>query len=240
MEADIVIRAGQIVTADCIFQADVAIAGESIVAVGQGLSGKRIIDAAGKYVIRRNRQPSFLRPRSLTGNWHTAPARRRARSHHGPEMPNSFPRPNLMLRQSTIAARSVCRLRHLRLLAKTTWTAQGAVEGRGRFSASCAIPSRPPLRPTRHSGIIRDPRATGAALHGTPRTLHHARRQSKLEAAVRTDRFFPRPSCRPAELRDRAVARGDFRRRPARAAIAHKSSARSALTGWRRQRRAWT
>ena len=51
MEADIVIRGGQVVTADAVFIADVAIAGEKIVAVGAAPAAKRTIDAAGKYVI---------------------------------------------------------------------------------------------------------------------------------------------------------------------------------------------
>src|SRR5204863_4482289 len=44
-------RGGQVVTADAVFPADVAIAGERIVSVGQGVKGKREIDATGKYVI---------------------------------------------------------------------------------------------------------------------------------------------------------------------------------------------
>jgi allantoinase len=51
MQADIVIRGGEVVSADAVFRADVAIAGERIVAVGQDLEGQRVIDAAGKYVI---------------------------------------------------------------------------------------------------------------------------------------------------------------------------------------------
>jgi allantoinase len=51
MEADIVIRGGQVVSADAVFPADVAIAGEKIVAVGENLSGKRTIDAKGKHVL---------------------------------------------------------------------------------------------------------------------------------------------------------------------------------------------
>lgn len=51
MEADIVIRGGQVVSADAVFPADVAISGEKVVAVGQNLKGKREIDATGKYVM---------------------------------------------------------------------------------------------------------------------------------------------------------------------------------------------
>lgn len=51
MSADIVITGGKVVTADAVFEADVAIAGEKIVAVGQSLSGKKVIDAKGKYVM---------------------------------------------------------------------------------------------------------------------------------------------------------------------------------------------
>src|SRR5205814_4322947 len=51
MEADIVIRGGQVVTADAVFTADVAIAGDKIVAVGSAPGAKKIIDATGKYVL---------------------------------------------------------------------------------------------------------------------------------------------------------------------------------------------
>lgn len=51
MEADIVIRGAQVVSADALFSADVAISGEKIVAVGRDLKGKRVIDASGKYVL---------------------------------------------------------------------------------------------------------------------------------------------------------------------------------------------
>ena len=51
MESDIVIRGGEVVSADAVFPADVAISGEKIVAVGQGLQGKKVIDAKGKYVL---------------------------------------------------------------------------------------------------------------------------------------------------------------------------------------------
>ena len=47
---DLVIKNGTIVTADATFQADVAVQGETIAAVGQRLSGTREIDAAGKLV----------------------------------------------------------------------------------------------------------------------------------------------------------------------------------------------
>ena len=51
MESDIVIRGGEVVSADALFPADVAISGEKIVALGQGLQGKKVIDAKGKYVL---------------------------------------------------------------------------------------------------------------------------------------------------------------------------------------------
>ncbi|MFI4995346.1 MAG: dihydropyrimidinase, partial [Hyphomicrobiales bacterium] len=49
---DIVIRGGRVATASDVFDADVAITGESIAAIGKGLgSGKRDIDARGKLVL---------------------------------------------------------------------------------------------------------------------------------------------------------------------------------------------
>ena len=49
---DIVIRGGRVATATDVFDADVAIAGETVAAIGRGLpSGKREIDARGKLVL---------------------------------------------------------------------------------------------------------------------------------------------------------------------------------------------
>ena len=49
---DIVIRGGRVATASDTFEADVAIAGETIAAIGRSLSpGKREIDARGKLVL---------------------------------------------------------------------------------------------------------------------------------------------------------------------------------------------
>ncbi|RME45959.1 MAG: dihydropyrimidinase [Caldilineae bacterium] len=50
MEFDLVIKNGTIVTAEATVQADVGIRGERIAAVGEGLSGRRELDAAGKLV----------------------------------------------------------------------------------------------------------------------------------------------------------------------------------------------
>ncbi|MFL5167468.1 MAG: dihydropyrimidinase, partial [Microvirga sp.] len=48
---DLVIRGGTLATASDTFEADLAIAGESIAAVGRGLAaGRREIDARGKLV----------------------------------------------------------------------------------------------------------------------------------------------------------------------------------------------
>jgi dihydropyrimidinase len=49
---DIVIREGRVATASDVFDADVAITGERIAAIGRGLaSGKREINARGKLVL---------------------------------------------------------------------------------------------------------------------------------------------------------------------------------------------
>ncbi len=51
MKYDLVIKNGEVVTAVTSFPADVAINGDTIVAVGRGLHGRREIDAAGKLVL---------------------------------------------------------------------------------------------------------------------------------------------------------------------------------------------
>jgi dihydroorotase-like cyclic amidohydrolase len=48
---DLIIRNGLIINSDGIVNADLAIQDEQIAAIGLGLSGRRVIDAAGCYVI---------------------------------------------------------------------------------------------------------------------------------------------------------------------------------------------
>lgn len=48
---DLVIRNGTIVTAEAVYQADIAVSGETIAAVGRDLHGRRELDATGHYVI---------------------------------------------------------------------------------------------------------------------------------------------------------------------------------------------
>jgi dihydropyrimidinase len=50
MKYDLVIKNGRIITAHTSYNADIAIQGEQIAAIGQGLAGKREIDAGGKLV----------------------------------------------------------------------------------------------------------------------------------------------------------------------------------------------
>jgi len=51
MPLDLVIRGGTVATAEKTFRADVGIEGERIAALGDGLSGARVIDASGKLVL---------------------------------------------------------------------------------------------------------------------------------------------------------------------------------------------
>src|SRR3989454_11163968 len=51
MALDLVIRGGTVVTAEKTFRADVGIEGEKIVEIGPSLSGKKVIEAAGKIVM---------------------------------------------------------------------------------------------------------------------------------------------------------------------------------------------
>jgi dihydropyrimidinase len=51
MTHDVVIKDGQLITAQDTFTADIGIAGERIATIGHGLSGRREIDARGLYVI---------------------------------------------------------------------------------------------------------------------------------------------------------------------------------------------
>src|SRR5438477_4911207 len=53
MDIDILIKGGQVVSPDAVFAADVAVTGETIVAVGDlgSIPSKKTIEARGKYVI---------------------------------------------------------------------------------------------------------------------------------------------------------------------------------------------
>ncbi|MCA9961837.1 MAG: amidohydrolase family protein, partial [Anaerolineales bacterium] len=51
MNFDLVIKNGTVVTAVATYQADIGINGEQIAAIGQGLHGRRELDAADKLVI---------------------------------------------------------------------------------------------------------------------------------------------------------------------------------------------
>src|SRR5262245_39238618 len=51
MALDLVIRGGTVVTDEKTFSVDVGIQGEKIVELKTGLSGKRVIDATGKFVM---------------------------------------------------------------------------------------------------------------------------------------------------------------------------------------------
>ena len=48
---DLVIRGGTLVSDTAVFDADVAVNGQTIAAIGQNLHGRRELDATGKYVI---------------------------------------------------------------------------------------------------------------------------------------------------------------------------------------------
>ena len=51
MSFDLVIRGGTVVTAEKTLRADIGIQGGKIAAIGNGLSGKRVLDASGKLVM---------------------------------------------------------------------------------------------------------------------------------------------------------------------------------------------
>ena len=64
---DIVIKNGQVITASTTFQADVAIQGETIAAIGQSLSGERELEAAGKLVLPGG--GGYSRPHANASAW---------------------------------------------------------------------------------------------------------------------------------------------------------------------------
>src|SRR5947199_10079355 len=74
---DLLIRGGRVATVSDVFEADVAISGETIVAIGRGLPGRasREMDARGKLVLRGGGDsPAHVAQPSAAGvvNAHTA------------------------------------------------------------------------------------------------------------------------------------------------------------------------
>ena len=238
MEADIVIRGGQVVTADAVFTADVAIAGEKIAAVGDALKAKKTIDATGKYVIPgaidshvHFRAPGY----DHKEDWQTGTgSAARGGVTTVLEMPNTNPPTGtleaLKIKQGIAARQAYVDYGIYGLLDENNIGQLEALAAAGVSSFKCFMGNTFGDLPAPSDGAMLEGFEILARL-GLRCTVHAenasimARRQAKLEAAGRTDplaHLAARPEVCAIEAVSRAVVFAEWT--GARLHIAHKSS----------------
>lgn len=238
MEADIVIRGGEVVTADAVFRADVAIAGEKIISVGQEIAGKRVIDASGKYVIPgaidshvHFRTPGY----DYKEDWQTGTgAAARGGVTTVLEMPNTNPPTGsleaLKMKQGIAAKQAYVDYGIYGLLDEKNLDQLEALAQAGVSGFKCFMGNTFGDLPAPSDGAMLEGFEILARL-GKRCTVHAenasimARRQAKLEAAGRTDtlaHLAARPEVCAIEAVSRAVIFAEWT--GARLHIAHKSS----------------
>ncbi|MGH8221693.1 MAG: allantoinase AllB [Woeseiaceae bacterium] len=241
MQADILIRGGDVATADGVYHADVAIAGETIVAVGELAStgvAKRIIDATGRYVIPgaidshvHFRAPGY----DYKEDWETGTG---AAARGGVttvfEMPNTNPPTGtleaLRLKQSIAARQAYVDYGIYGLLDENNIGELEALTQAGVSGFKCFMGNTFGDLPAPSDGAILEGFEILARC-GHRCTVHAenasimARRQARLEAAGRTDplaHLAARPEVCAMEAVSRALIFAEWT--GARLHIAHKSS----------------
>ena len=238
MEADIVIRGGEVVSADAVFSADVAISGEKIVAVGNDFKAKRVIDASGKYVIPgaidshvHFRAPGY----DYKEDWQTGTgAAARGGVTTVLEMPNTNPPtgtlPALKLKQGIAARQAYVDYGIYGLLDEKNLDQLEALTAAGVSGFKCFMGNTFGDLPAPSDGAMLEGFEV-LARRGMRCTVHAenasimARRQAKLEAAGRSDplaHLAARPEICAIEAVSRAVVFAEWT--GARLHIAHKSS----------------
>lgn len=238
MEADIVIRGGQVVTADAVFPADVAIAGEKILAVGGSHSGRKMIDATGKYVIPgaidshvHFRTPGY----DYKEDWQTGTgAAARGGVTTVLEMPNTKPPTGtlqaLRMKQDIAARQAYVDYGIYGLLDESNIGELEALIDAGVSGFKCFMGNTFGDLPAPSDGAMLEGfeilarRGMRCTVHAENASIM-ARRQSKLEAAGRTDplaHLAARPEVCAIEAVSRAVVFAEWT--GARLHIAHKSS----------------
>jgi dihydroorotase len=238
MQADIVIRGGEVVAANAVFAADVAIVGERIAAVGAGLDGKKLIDAKGKYVIPgvidshvHFRAPGY----DHKEDWQTGTgAAARGGVTTVMEMPNTRPATGtldaLKMKQDIAARQAYVDYGIYGLLDENNLEQLEALANAGVSSFKCFMGNTFGDLPAPSDGAMLEGFEILARL-GLRCTVHAenasimARRQAKLEAAGRTDplaHLASRPEVCAIEAVSRAVIFAEWT--GARLHIAHKSS----------------
>lgn len=238
MEADIVIRGGQVVTADAVFTADVAIAGEKIIGVGDSPKAKKTIDATGKYVIPgaidshvHFRAPGY----DYKEDWQTGTG---AAARGGVtavfEMPNTNPPTGsleaLRLKQDIAARQAYVDYGIYGLLDENNIDQLEALADAGVSGFKCFMGNTFGDLPAPSDGAMLEGfeilarRGMRCTVHAENASIM-ARRQAKLEAAGRTDtlaHLASRPEVCAIEAVSRAVVFAEWT--GARLHIAHKSS----------------
>ena len=239
MQADIVIRGGQVVTADAVFPADVAIAGERIVGVGSFEKARRFIDASGKYVMPgaidshvHFRAPGY----DYKEDWRTGTgSAARGGVTTVLEMPNTNPPTGtldaLKIKQGIAARQAYVDYGIYGLLDEGNIGQLEALSEAGVSGFKCFMGNTFGDLPAPSDGAMLEGFEILARL-GKRCTVHAenasimARRQAKLEAAGRTDtlaHLASRPEVCAIEAVSRAVIFAEWT--GARLHIAHKSSA---------------
>ena len=235
----IVIRGGKVVTGDGVFEADVAIEGEKIVAVGNVPAGKKTIDATGKYVMPgaidshvHFRAPGY----DYKEDWQTGTgAAARGGVTTVLEMPNTNPPTGtlsaLKLKQDIAARQAYVDYGIYGLLDEKNLDQLEALSEAGVSGFKCFMGNTFGDLPAPTDGAMLEGFEILARL-GKRCTVHAenasimARRQAHLEAAGRTDplaHLAARPEVCAIEAVSRAVIFAEWT--GARLHIAHKSSA---------------
>jgi allantoinase len=238
MSTDYVIKGGKVVTGDAVFEADVAVEGEKIVAVGQGLSAKKTLDAGGKYVIPgaidshvHFRAPGY----DYKEDWQTGTgAAARGGVTTVLEMPNTNPPTGtlsaLKIKQEIAARQAYVDYGIYGLLDEKNLDQLEALAEAGVSGFKCFMGNTFGDLPAPSDGAMLEGFETLARL-GMRCTVHAenasimARRQAHLEAAGRTDplaHLAARPEVCAIEAVSRAVIFAEWT--GARLHIAHKSS----------------
>jgi dihydroorotase len=241
MQADIVITGGDVVSADAVYRADVAIAGEKIIAVGAPgsmPSSKKVIEAKGKYVLPgaidshvHFRTPGY----DYKEDWQTGTgAAARGGVTTVLEMPNTNPPTAslaaLKVKQGIAARQAYVDYGIYGLLDENNIGELEALAAAGVSGFKCFMGNTFGDLPAPSDGAMLEGFEILARL-GMRCTVHAenasimARRQAKLEAAGRTDplaHLAARPEVCAIEAVSRAVILAEWT--GARLHIAHKSS----------------
>jgi dihydroorotase len=238
MTIDVVIRGGKVVSADAVFEADVAIAGEKIVGVGSFAQAKKVIDASGKYVIPgaidshvHFRAPGY----DHKEDWQTGTgAAARGGVTTVMEMPNTKPATGtveaLKIKQAIAARQAYVDYGIYGLLDENNLGELEALAAAGVSSFKCFMGNTFGDLPAPSDGAMLEGFEILARL-GLRCTVHAenasimARRQAKLEAAGRIDplaHLAARPEVCAIEAVSRAAIFAEWT--GARLHIAHKSS----------------